>query len=233
MFDIPCALCKQQITKERQEKNRGGIISTAHMVSERVFEYGLSGNYEFKRTDLGLKEGDYVCIDCMEANEFEPSKTIECARCHVMYQPSMGTVKDEHGRQYGWGCCGHVEKTNKDVWQIGCGFGSRHDMTSFPFVGEKTLPEHATVCDDCIDAMVKAGEVTEDNSFWENLGKDRKPLDPEVVAALEESLKDLEKQIEESPYEAEHLDIPEGSTAVPIGIPDPMNPVPRKRKPGR
>jgi hypothetical protein len=161
-FEQPCALCKEICSKERQ-KDGSAILTIARMEDAKVFSYGLSGQYEFDE-NLPLKKDDVVCLSCMKAHRFEEHRGIECMVCHEKFQNDVCGA--------GFGCAGHVRDRTIEgrvVREISCGYGSRYDMSNFQFIAANHLKLEDLVCDPCIYAMHKAGEVAVDTSFWDDM----------------------------------------------------------------
>lgn len=172
MFDVPCKICGTTITEASQKQDDASVISVAQMKDAKRFVYGLAGEFEFVE-DLGLQEGDSVCLKCMNEREHKPYEGVQCSSCGSKFR-SIG-----HG--LAWDCAGFVCRDsgenpyNEGKPFIACGFGSNYDMTKFPF---KETPDNFaegdTVCDACVSSLLASGVVTRDDSFWKNLA-DRSP----------------------------------------------------------
>lgn len=154
MFNVPCKLCRSMITQESQQRSiKGNVTTVAQMINARQFTYGFSGMYLFK-TDLGLREGDSVCNDCLLSNKenIEAAKTVLCTQCGEFFQPVFGDDNQA------WGCCSSVREKNGQL-KVCCGFGSNYDCTVFDVlpvvkVGDK-------ICDKCIQLFIDEGTFVE------------------------------------------------------------------------
>lgn len=219
-----CALCQREVTGHDQiAEGQAGVICVAVMESAEVFGYGLAGSYRFLKPPP-LKTGDAVCLRCMKHHPYEVHKSVECDVCHEKYQLSMPRFRDDPDeKEFGWGCAAYVrEREDLFKLEISCGFGSRHDCVHFPIERDIGLKVDDRVCDNCIERMLAAGEVSEDNSFWEEL-RNKKP-NPNLIEWLKSP--GYQQMIDE--LEAEHGPLPEPDPehvrmgCVPIRQDDPM-----------
>lgn len=160
-YDYPCGICKKQMTRKGETKScKGqGIISIGHMLDDHRFWYGISGVFEFK-TDIGLKAGDHICNDCLQAQKdnLQPAMTVVCANCGEKYQPMFDKL-DRNGHDCN--CCVY-EKDNHV--RVGGGYGSKHDMTTFD-VKVPVVKVGDEICDKCVDQFVEEGSLVENEDL--------------------------------------------------------------------
>lgn len=137
-FDVPCAICSQQITEKSQDATGGGgIITAAEMLNAQCFAFGISGVYKIHNYEsLQLKTEDQICNECLRTLKFDPLTNVVCGVCREHFH----AIWDLAGN-IGWGCSSDV----KDG-VISCGFGSNFDECSF----STQLKNMETICDKCI-----------------------------------------------------------------------------------
>lgn len=160
MFNVNCRLCSKFITqKSQEEENPQAIVSITRMLDTHRFEYGISGVFKFK-IDLGLHKDD-----------FERDNSVKCSICKEGYQPCCDIEdypldKRDGFIASGFGCASEVyvreiapEKTNAITSELylSCGWGSRHDLNVYKV--KTSFPETYIICDDCIDMLVKSGDL--------------------------------------------------------------------------
>lgn len=147
MFDVACAVCHKVITEKSQEVSSGGdIITTAVMKSDRVFSYGISGQFQFT-DDLGLSLGDFVCNDCLKKSNFEPYLSVKCCLCGADYQSTGGSSKQ------GMGCSCFV-----DGKELVGSWGSIYDCSVFD-LKSMNLHNNDNVCDSCVEKLAEQGDI--------------------------------------------------------------------------
>lgn len=158
LFEGACAVCRQEITKERQEKLcKSSIITVARMLDEHRFVYGISGVFQITKP-LQLKCEDKICESCIQSLEdwIVVDKSIKCDLCENLYQPCWDDSSS------GWGCSVNpfIEKGKV---KLSGGWGSDYDMTIFNVLSP-VVRLGQKVCDSCVKQLLEEGSIEVDKS---------------------------------------------------------------------